>query len=227
MRCRPPDPRFPLPMSVPPVASPCRATTTRTDRSTPADYVLWRKTLGSTTNLNADGSGPTTGVPNGVVDQFDYDYWRSNFGNGFALSGAGSGAGADFAESSATSSLSEPVTTVSAASIEPVDTKVSSDRSTSGGSDNALFELILSSSPSSTSRSVATDRSLANSARTACCGNGRTLVAARSGFIRIAAIAYSFLDQDAPTNIGCDVVDHFFASLDAADLAGDRLLALL
>jgi len=55
-----------------------------------ADYVLWRKTLGSTTDLRADGSGPTPGVPNGVVDQADYTFWRSRFGNS---SGAGSGVG--------------------------------------------------------------------------------------------------------------------------------------
>ncbi len=55
------------------------------------DYVLWRKTLGSTTQLQADGSGPTVGVPNGVVDQADYTYWRSNFGTAGASSGAGSG----------------------------------------------------------------------------------------------------------------------------------------
>jgi hypothetical protein len=53
------------------------------------DYVLWRKTLGSTTSLEADGSGPAIGVPNGVVDGADYTYWRSNFGNANAGSGAG------------------------------------------------------------------------------------------------------------------------------------------
>ncbi len=38
------------------------------------DYVLWRKTLGSQTNLQSDGSH------NGVVDAADYGVWRTNFG---------------------------------------------------------------------------------------------------------------------------------------------------
>ncbi len=44
------------------------------------DYVLWRDTLGSTSNLTADGDR------NGKIDAGDYDIWRANFaahlGNG-------------------------------------------------------------------------------------------------------------------------------------------------
>ena len=40
-----------------------------------ADFTVWRDTLGSTTDLRADGS------KNGIVDQADYDYWRDRFGN--------------------------------------------------------------------------------------------------------------------------------------------------
>jgi hypothetical protein len=39
-----------------------------------ADYVVWRKTLSSTTDPRADGNH------DGVVDQADYDLWRANFG---------------------------------------------------------------------------------------------------------------------------------------------------
>ncbi len=46
-----------------------------------ADYTVWRDTLGSATDLRADGSGPTSGVPDGVVDVLDYAFWKSQFGN--------------------------------------------------------------------------------------------------------------------------------------------------
>ncbi len=52
-----------------------------------ADYVIWRKTLGSVAappGSGADGDG------SGFVDAGDYTLWRSHFGN---PSGAGSGAG--------------------------------------------------------------------------------------------------------------------------------------
>jgi hypothetical protein len=39
-----------------------------------ADYVVWRNTETSTTELAADGD------LSGVVDSADYDFWRANFG---------------------------------------------------------------------------------------------------------------------------------------------------
>jgi hypothetical protein len=49
-----------------------------------ADYVLWRNTLGSTSNLVADGNR------NNVIDGGDYTLWRSRFG---ATAGVGSVSG--------------------------------------------------------------------------------------------------------------------------------------
>jgi hypothetical protein len=57
-----------------------------------ADYSVWRDTLGSTTDLRADGSSAmilgVPGAPDGVVDAFDYAWWKANFGN-TPLSGSG------------------------------------------------------------------------------------------------------------------------------------------
>jgi hypothetical protein len=50
-----------------------------------ADYVVWRDTQGSTSNLAADAN------LNGVVDTLDYQLWRGNFG---AVAAGGAGAGA-------------------------------------------------------------------------------------------------------------------------------------
>ena len=47
-----------------------------------SDYIVWRKSVGSTTNLAADGNG------NGVIDNGDFDVWRANFGQ---TAGTGSG----------------------------------------------------------------------------------------------------------------------------------------
>jgi hypothetical protein len=51
-----------------------------------ADYTVWRNTLGSTTDLRADGTGPS-GVPDQVVNQLDYAFWKQKY-SGSAGSGA-------------------------------------------------------------------------------------------------------------------------------------------
>ena len=50
-----------------------------------ADYTIWRNTLGSTSDLRANGDN--TGASTNTIDQADYEYWRSRFGN---TSGSGS-----------------------------------------------------------------------------------------------------------------------------------------
>jgi len=60
-----------------------------------ADYVVWRRQLGTEgANLIADGNR------NGVIDQGDYDVWRSHFGES-----SGSGA-------SSTAATPEPISSV-------------------------------------------------------------------------------------------------------------------
>lgn len=44
-----------------------------------ADYVVWRDTLGSTTDLRANGYN--LGASENVIDQADYAIWNQNFGN--------------------------------------------------------------------------------------------------------------------------------------------------
>jgi hypothetical protein len=41
------------------------------------DYVIWRKTVGSSTDLRADGDG------NRIIDEADYVIWRSRFGTSY------------------------------------------------------------------------------------------------------------------------------------------------
>jgi len=45
-----------------------------------ADYVVWRSTLGSTTDFRANGNND--GASMDVIDQADYDTWRAAFGQG-------------------------------------------------------------------------------------------------------------------------------------------------
>lgn len=53
-----------------------------------ADYTIWRDTLGSMSDLRANGDN--TGASADKIDQTDYVVWKTNFGN---HAGNGSGAG--------------------------------------------------------------------------------------------------------------------------------------
>ena len=44
-----------------------------------ADYTIWRNTLGSTTDLRANGNN--SGASADKIDQADYTFWKSRFGN--------------------------------------------------------------------------------------------------------------------------------------------------
>ncbi|HEY4233330.1 MAG TPA: endo-1,4-beta-xylanase [Lacipirellulaceae bacterium] len=48
-----------------------------------ADYTVWRDTLGSMTDLRADGDG------DGMVDSGDYNFWAGKFGTVYVAGGAG------------------------------------------------------------------------------------------------------------------------------------------
>jgi hypothetical protein len=60
------------------------------------DYVVWRNTLGSMTDLRADGNG------SGGIEAADYDVWRANFGQ------TGSGAVAPGSSASVAGDVPEP-----------------------------------------------------------------------------------------------------------------------
>ena len=55
-----------------------------------ADFTVWRDTLGSTTDLRANGDN--SGASANKIDQADYNVWKTNFG---AHAGSGSGTGAN------------------------------------------------------------------------------------------------------------------------------------
>jgi hypothetical protein len=46
------------------------------------DYIIWRETLGSTTDFRANGNNE--GASENLIDQADLDVWRNGFGNGAA-----------------------------------------------------------------------------------------------------------------------------------------------
>ena len=71
-----------------------------------ADYVIWRRNLGSTTMLLADGN------LNGVTDTADYLLWRANFGVTVPLPPYGAGSGSQSTRLAAAGAVPEPVSAV-------------------------------------------------------------------------------------------------------------------
>ncbi|MEX0611731.1 MAG: hypothetical protein WD738_21835 [Pirellulales bacterium] len=57
------------------------------------DYIIWRQTLGSTTDLRANGN--KTAASTWVIDGADYNVWRANFGNTAPGGGATAAAAGD------------------------------------------------------------------------------------------------------------------------------------
>jgi hypothetical protein len=66
------------------------------DKVDAADYINWRKLLGTNSTLN--GNGDETGASANFVDQADYDMWQANFGDMAPGSGGGSRGGAPIPE---------------------------------------------------------------------------------------------------------------------------------
>jgi hypothetical protein len=79
-----------------------------------ADYSVWRDTLGSTSDLRADGSG------NGIIDVTDYAVWKTHFGQTFPGSGAGSGSTADSVATAALKSATNDAIMTSQLPASPV-----------------------------------------------------------------------------------------------------------
>jgi endonuclease/exonuclease/phosphatase family metal-dependent hydrolase len=182
------------------------------------DFVLWRKTLGSTTQLDADQSGPAVGVANGVVDQADYTYWRSNFGGGGASSGAGSGLGSG--ESLVASGLSEPATTVSsvsAQSTQPVD---------NSAVDAAVVDL---SSPPTVAMSNSTFRAIQQPTSPTAGGSSvDSLLSILRPALTTRPIDDSLNFENATSGDQTDAVDELFASLEEGGIfSGTGRLSLL
>ena len=61
-----------------------------------ADYTIWRDTLGSTTDLRANGNNIRGSA--GVIDEADYVIWRNNFGKSGFGAGSGQATGAPIPE---------------------------------------------------------------------------------------------------------------------------------
>jgi hypothetical protein len=171
------------------------------------DYVLWRKTVGSTTNHQADGSGLTIGVPDGIVDQSDYNYWRANFGN--AITGAGSGTGSAQMLVATSSDFEQPAAPANEAVV-----------------DAAAFDLGLLSSASDISMS---SRPIVRQTSTsASVSSANLLLSIVRSHAATGSVDDMPLSREETSDDPCSAIDHFFASLeDGEHLASAGLSSAL
>jgi hypothetical protein len=171
------------------------------------DYVVWRKTVGSGTFHQADGSGLTIGVPDGTVDQSDYNYWRANFGN--AIAGAGSGAGTSQMLVASSSDFEQPAAPANEAVAEA-----------------ATFDPGLSSSGLDISRSLRPIDHRSSPSDSASSAN--LLLAMVQSHGSTSSVDDFFSLREETSDDPCDAIDHFFASLeDGEHLASAGLSSAL
>jgi ELWxxDGT repeat protein len=95
-----------------------------------ADYVVWRKTLGSATDLRANGDN--TGPSAGVIDQADYVVWRANFGNTSSPAAI-----AESAQHSAASTLDNQARSAITARINSYDASTGLQKRSAGATSSA------------------------------------------------------------------------------------------
>jgi endonuclease/exonuclease/phosphatase family metal-dependent hydrolase len=175
-----------------------------------ADYVVWRKTLGSTTDPRADGSGPSIGVPNGIVDQFDYAFWRANLGaTGVPYGGSGSGSGEGAGELAAATSFAEaspPLENLAAS------TSIESDAVDSAVAEFKFVPEFFTAPKSVNLRARANARSVSNEAVEPSLLLDRA--AQREG-------PQTFADAQDTAVEHCNEIDQFFASLDEVGVVAE------
>jgi hypothetical protein len=193
-----------------------------------ADYVMWRKTETQTisTGTGADGSGATFGVPDGSVNQFDYVYWRANFG----VTGAATGTPFEGENLGAAATLNEPASsdsgsTLSAPVIADINERapaaVSKDESNVVSSVR-LLDPVMSLSAATTGASVTRLSSAVSTSSI----DDDLLLALLPG-VSSSSNAASSDGADHASDHNATAIDELFASLEGLDEEADALSLVL